>query len=372
MPFVLPTIGEINDFSGSNGLNVISTFSGCGGSSTGYKAAGYKVLVASEFMEKAADTYEANAPSTVVLRDDVRGISGADLLRHAGLGVGELDLFDGSPPCSSFSFSGLRTKAWGEEKHYSSGTHQRTDDLFFEYIRLIEDIKPKVFVAENVASLGMGTAKGYFVEIFRAMQACGYRVGAAQIVGEKLAIPQKRNRMIFVGVREDLGKDPVFPKPIDGRVTIGQACAGVTPPKVGEYQALREGTRTRQAWDRTDIFYDSGNLRHAYRSFFGFDARYNWFRLNPNDTAQTITAKVACLCHWSEPRTLSIHEAKRLSTFPDDFALTGKFTDQWERVGRAVPPMMMAHIGQTIAEEIFDVKMPTLLDKYLDNMGMTR
>ena len=372
MTFLLPTMAEINEFAGSNGLTVISTFSGSGGSSTGYKMAGYDVRVASEFVPAAVETYKANAPKTNVIDKDIRETSGAELLQAAGLAVGELDLFDGSPPCSSFSFSGLRDDAWGETKHYSGSISQRTDDLFAQYIRLIGEIQPKVFVAENVAGLAMGMAKGYLQEIYNGLVAQGYKVSVRQLVAERLCVPQKRNRLIIVGVRNDIDKDPVHPRPIDRKVPIKEAMQGVAPALVGDYQALREGTRTRQAWDRTDMFHDSGNLRHAYRSFFGFDARYNWFRLNPNDTAQAVTAKVACLLHWSEPRSLSIHECKRLQTFPDDFILTGSFPQKWERVGRAVPPVMMASIGQTIAEGIFGVKVRTPLDDYLERLGVKR
>src|SRR5690349_14191422 len=138
---IVPSIDEINGtYAGSNGFTAISTFAGGGGSSTGYKWAGYKVPVALEFVDKAAATYRANAPSTHVIEDDIRNVSAADILNHAGLDVGDLDVLDGSPPCQAFSNAGLKDKGWGEEKQYSGGYSQQTDDLFFEYIRLIDGI----------------------------------------------------------------------------------------------------------------------------------------------------------------------------------------------------------------------------------------
>jgi len=158
-----------------NGFNAISTFSGCGGSSLGYKMAGFRVLWASEFIPSAQQTYRANHPKTILDTRDIRQVKAEEILDAIGMKPGELDLFDGSPPCASFSTAGSREAGWGKVKKYSDGA-QRTDDLFYEFIRLVRGIQPKVFVAENVSGLVKGTAKGYFLEILAAMKASGYRV----------------------------------------------------------------------------------------------------------------------------------------------------------------------------------------------------
>ena len=152
---------------------VISTFSGCGGSSLGYKLAGCKILLANEFVPAARETYSANFPDTIVLDDDIRKITGQAILERVKLKKGELDILDGSPPCSAFSMAGSREKGWNKEKPYSDGIVQRVDDLYFEYIRLIREIQPRAFLSENVPALMSGAAKGYFNQIFREMQACG-------------------------------------------------------------------------------------------------------------------------------------------------------------------------------------------------------
>ncbi len=154
-----------------NGFNVISTFSGCGGSSLGYKMAGFRVLWANEFIPAAQETYRANHPATILDTRDIRKVTVESVLEATGLKAGELDLFDGSPPCASFSTSGLREKAWGKVKDYSD-TKQRVDDLFYEYTRLLKGLQPKVFIAENVSGLVKGTAKGQFIEILTALRAC--------------------------------------------------------------------------------------------------------------------------------------------------------------------------------------------------------
>ncbi|MDX5370580.1 MAG: DNA cytosine methyltransferase [Alphaproteobacteria bacterium] len=367
MIYRIPSIDEINAFAGSNGLNVISTFAGCGGSSTGYKMAGFKVLLACEFIAEAVKTYKENAPSTPVCDLDIREVSGDQLLQMAGIGVGELDVLDGSPPCSAFSMAGLRNDGWGVEKQYSGTTSQRVDDLFFEFARLVGEIQPKVFVAENVTGLVSGTAKGYFKEIFHALQAAtpGYRVAAQVLDSSKLGVPQIRRRLIFIGVREDIGRDPAFPTPLPFRIPLRLAIGDLPEPDRSDYDFLKPGTRTRMAYDYTDVIRDGGCFRYAYQRLYGIDARYNWFKLNPSKPCPTLTAKVNTFFRWDAPRSLSIQEGLRIQSFPDDFKLTGSRRQRWERIGRAVPPLMMGHVAKTVAEKIFDVERDTLVDQVI-------
>jgi len=209
-----------------NGLKVVSTFSGCGGSSTGYEMSGFDVAAAVEFIPLAAESYRLNHPKTTLLERDIREVDGAAIIEATGLDVGEIDIFDGSPPCEPFSTAGVRDKGWGQVRPYS-GKEQRSDDLFFEYARLVAELKPRVFIAENVTGLVKGKARGYFVAIHKALADLGYRVEARILDAQWLGVPQRRQRVIFVGVREDLGRDPVFPDPLPYRYTIREAFEAV-------------------------------------------------------------------------------------------------------------------------------------------------
>jgi DNA (cytosine-5)-methyltransferase 1 len=203
-----------------NGFTVASTFSGCGGSSLGYRMAGFRVLWASEFIPAARESYRVNAAEYTVLDGrDIRQIKANEVLSAIELGVGDLDLLDGSPPCAAFSEAGPREKSWGAIRRYSD-TAQRTDDLFFEFARLLRDLQPKTFIAENVSGLVRGKAKGYFKRIFAALKDCGYRVEARLLDAQWLGVPQSRRRLIFIGVRNDLGLAPVFPKPLPYRYSL--------------------------------------------------------------------------------------------------------------------------------------------------------
>ena len=126
--YAIPSMSEIAELE-PNGFKVVSTFAGCGGSSLGYRMAGFRVLWANEFVDAARDVYALNArPGTIIDGRDIRNVTPEEILAATGLKVGELDLLDGSPPCASFSTAGKRSKGWGKVKQYSD-TAQRSDDL---------------------------------------------------------------------------------------------------------------------------------------------------------------------------------------------------------------------------------------------------
>jgi len=209
-----------------NGLRVASTFSGCGGSCLGYTMAGYKVVWANEFVPIAQDSYRANFPNTTLDPRDVKLVQASDILTACGLGVGDLDLFDGSPPCQAFSTSSQREKGWGKPKKYEHGVSQNNEDLFFQYVRLVRDLQPKTFVAENVRGLTIGTSIGYFKQIIAELRSCGYIVEARVLDAKYLGVPQSRTRCFFVGIRNDVadkGYTPCFPSPFSYTYSIADA-----------------------------------------------------------------------------------------------------------------------------------------------------
>lgn len=227
-----------------NGLRVASTFSGCGGSSLGYRMAGYRVVWCNEFVPAARESYAANAdPATIINPADIRELTGADLLAEAGLSLGELDLLDGSPPCAAFSTAGHREGGWGQVRKYSD-TAQRVDDLFYEFARLVRDVQPRAFVAENVSGLVKGTAKGYFKAILQTLIGCGYRVEARLLDARWLGVPQSRARLFFVGVRNDLGRGPVFPDPLPYYYSIRDAIM------LPDHDLVMQRTGDQFQWER--------------------------------------------------------------------------------------------------------------------------
>lgn len=353
-PYRIPTMVETNALP-RNGLRVISTFAGGGGSSLGYRMAGFKVLAASEFVPAAADVYELNATDgTIVIRDDIREISGRDILDRVGLDVGELDVLDGSPPCSAFSSIGKKSAGWGAEKRYSD-TRQVVDDLFFEFSRIVGDVKPRVFVAENVAGLGRGQTQGYFMRIYRDLESQGYRVKAKVLNAKWLGIPQNRPRLIFVGVREDQPFEPVHPKPLRYQYTIadvlphitGQVDVGVGFADPGWRPAHRNVSKCVGSTPSVP----SGRFPMSL-----IESKGPTITKDPETGADLTT--VSDFTRRALPnrtlRRLTIPELRIISSFPADFELTGSYLQRWERLGRAVPPLMMRAIASTLAERMLD------------------
>jgi len=369
-PYKVPSMEEIRALPW-NGFTAASTFSGCGGSSTGYRMAGFKLLWASEFIDAARDSYKANAaPHTIVDGRDIREVQPEDILKATGLKLGELDLFDGSPPCASFSTAGKREAGWGKVKKYSD-KEQRTDDLFFEYSRLIRGLQPKTFVAENVSGLIKGTAKGYFLEILKELKSCGYRVSCKVLDAQWLGVPQARQRTIFVGVREDLGIDPVHPKPLPYRYSVRDALPWIVKAEhdtsgqfsVGDITDRPACTVTTSqhlfatAEPETDITRYAIGAELEPEMIIGNDAfKPKWGKIS-SGPCPTILASGAHggsgeIRTATEKRKFTIAELKRICGFPDDFILKGTYAQQWERCGRAVPPVMMSHIAATVRDEI--------------------
>lgn len=375
-PYKVPSMEEIRSLPW-NGFTAASTFSGCGGSSTGYRMAGFKILWASEFIDAARDSYKANAaPYTIVDGRDIREVQPEDILKATGLNPGELDLFDGSPPCASFSTAGKREAGWGKVKKYSD-KEQRTDDLFFEFTRMIRGIQPKTFVAENVSGLIKGTAKGYFLEILKELKACGYRVSCKVLDAQWLGVPQARQRTIFVGVREDLGLDPVHPKPLAYRYSVRDALPWIVdarqtkvfnePDRVfaetpsPTITTLGIGAKRNDCCiveAETDISrYAIGAEWDKLKPGEQSDKYFNLVRTDPGKPSPTVcgshgNSSTAGIKHPHEKRKFTIAELKRICGFPDDFILKGTYAQQWERCGRAVPPVMMSHIAATVRDEI--------------------
>lgn len=253
--------------------------------------------------------------------------------------------------CKSFSTSGSRDSGWGEVKKYSTGgIFQRTDDLFFEFIRLLDGLQPKVFVAENVTGLVKGTARGYFKEILAAMVACGYKVKAASINGAFCRTPQARERIIYMGVRQDLGIEPSYPAPSYGYTALDALHDVVnTSEELAECTYLVPGHFLHKAWHLTtpgDNFIAAAKRMKGKASYFDY-RRLGWYKPAP-----TIKATPGGLYHPDETRSLTIRELKRLSTLPDDFILTGGYNQQWERCGRLVPPLMYKFIADHVRDEI--------------------
>ena len=369
------TLQDVVNASNQNKFNVISTFAGGGGSSTGYRLAGGKILCINEFVEEAQNTYRENYPDTPILPGDIKQLSGKDFLDVAKLDVGELDILDGSPPCSAFSVAGKlshsrdgkHSDGWGQTKNYSDGKMvENIEDLFFEFLRVADDIKPKVIIGENVKGLTIGEAKQYFNKIQNTFEDIGYDVVAKVLDSRYFGISQTRTRVFFIGVRNDITEKAglnfmtignVFPQELPDVVPLKDALIDL------EYDE-EEVKYLTDKFSKTAYWRDTGSKMEIDppKVLTGMDYHpkghhFNLKRVSQYQPAPTLTAMgsndtTAGAFHWAEPRKLTIGELKRIQSLPDDFKLTGKWNQKSERIGRMVPPLMMKAIADSVYNKV--------------------
>lgn len=310
---------------------VISTFAGGGGSSLGYSMAGYRELLAVEWDNNAIETFKLNFPDVPVYHGDIAKLSVDECLELAGIEPEELDILDGSPPCQGFSTAGKRN------------LDDPRNQLFREYVRLLQGLKPKVFVMENVSGMVKGKMKLVFADILRELRASGYVVSARLLNAMYFHVPQSRQRMIFIGVREDLGIGPSHPKAESRPITVREAWEKVALPEIDcNIQQFAIG----KEWKKLN----QGEKSKKYQSLVKAD--FN----KPSPTLTKMsgeTLSAASVVHPFECRKYSKNEAARVGSFPDNYKWL-EWADCLYRIGNSVLPLMMEAIARHIKENILD------------------
>ncbi|HEY3876475.1 MAG TPA: DNA cytosine methyltransferase [Candidatus Kapabacteria bacterium] len=320
-------------------FTVISIFSGCGGSSLGYRTAGGKVLLAVEWDDNAAETYRLNFPDTPIYHGDIGKLSVEEILERTGLQPQELDLFDGSPPCQGFSLAGRRSM------------RDDRNQLFREYVRLLRGLQPKVFVMENVAGMVRGNMRFIFTEILKELQASGYKVKARVMNAKFFGVPQSRERIIFIGVRTDLGILPSHPV---GSAKVISAASSLKDVSFDpdEHAMLLAAGKKYAAYASWPLLKPGGK-----RTDLGVKNGYSCVKVFPDRPCPTVTKNdgnltMHGLMHWSEQRRFTVAEYKRFQSFPDSFRFAGSYKDAVQRIGNSVPPLFMQRIAEHIRNRI--------------------
>lgn len=309
---------------------VISTFAGAGGSLTGYLMAGYRDLLAVEWDDNAVATLRANYPDLDIYHGDIAALTVDEVLRRTGLQSGELDILDGSPPCQGFSTAGKRL------------IDDPRNQLFREYVRLLRGLQPKVFVMENVSGMVKGKMKLIFVDILKELKDSGYRVSARLLNAMWFNVPQSRQRMIFIGVRDDLGIEPSHPKAEAQPVTVREAIVGcdevLAAPKWRDFNL--------KLWSRQRVGQSGINGKYFNH------VRMDFSKPSPTIPKSVVFGGFAGLYCETIPRSLSIGEIMRLGSIPDYYLLNGNYESRLNRIGNSVPPLFMEAIARHIRTNI--------------------
>lgn len=319
-----------------NAPTVISTFAGCGGSSLGYSMAGFRELLANEWDDNAVQTFKLNFPDVPVIQGDIAKLTVEQVLELTGLQPGELDVFDGSPPCQGFSTAGKRVM------------DDPRNQLFREYVRLLRGLQPKVFVMENVSGMVKGKMKLIFADILRELKASGYKVSARLLNAMYFNVPQSRQRLIFIGVREDLGIEPSHPKAESRPVTLREAVYEIN--SIGGELTKELAEIGKSALPGED--FATTRIRLGAKNRKNFSTKKLSWNKPSNTVPKLMGFSMSGLVHPDVNNMLSIDALMRVGSFPDNFIFIGDDKTKWARIGNSVPPLFMRSIARHIRTEI--------------------
>jgi DNA (cytosine-5)-methyltransferase 1 len=325
----------------NNGLKVFSTFSCGGGSSMGYKLAGFNIEGFCEIDPKMASIYIKNHNPKYRFIMPIQ-----DFKTQVPKELIDIDILDGSPPCSVFSMAGNREGDWGKVKAFREGqSRQRLDDLFFHFIDLASVMKPKVIIAENVTGLVKGGARGYVKEILREFNSAGYIPQLFQLNSSRMGVPQSRERVFFVARRNDLILDSLQLEFKESPISVIEAIGNVTNMKGARpLEKSVIGARDFCIRKQTSRVSDWKIATTGKSSFF------NHIVLLPFKPSPTQIAGNRHI-HWAEDRRLSDLEVSRLQSFPDDYDYCGE--DAGYVCGMSVPPLMMQRLALEVGRQWF-------------------
>ena len=319
---------------------VISTFAGCGGSSLGYKWAGFHELLAIDFEAHAVETFKLNFPDVDVWQADIRQVTSEAILKRCNIKQGDLDVLDGSPPCQGFSTAGKRK------------VNDSRNDLAFEFVRLIEGLRPRAFVMENVSGMAKGGMKGRFNEILAALKATGYHVEVRTLNAMYYGVPQSRERIIFIGMRD--GQEIKWPEK-QKLITVREAISDLTDEQDAsiDHVWIDESSNGRNTkwWNKTKTMKQGIRFAPGHRVDY-WDHPASTI-ITPSTATMMMPPYIRCLNrHPLFIRTYSLLEMKRLMSFSDDFKFPGEWSKGFYRLGNAVPPKMMQAIAEAILPQV--------------------
>lgn len=324
-----------------NNYNVFSCFSCGGGSTMGYKLAGYNVIGNCEIDKKINEVYVTNHKPKYNYCIPIQQMND---LEDYPQELYNLDILDGSPPCSTFSLAGEREKNWGKSKKFREGqAYQVLDDLFFEFIKLANKLRPKIIVAENVKGILMGNAKGYVNLIIKKLEEAGYRTQIFLLNSARMGVPQKRERVFFISTREDLNFPKLQLEFNEKFITYGEI-------KDKEYKPINKDTMLYQRWLRRSKK-DNSLCDTVERTENGKISSYNTSYVKDDRIPKTLAAGGLFL-RFDVPGSISDRDLKLIQTFPQDFNF---LTQNVQYIcGMSVPPIMMKKLAEQIKIQLLD------------------
>jgi DNA (cytosine-5)-methyltransferase 1 len=315
----------------------------------GYKLAGCDVIAANDIDPEMAWHYKRNLQPKHYFLCPIRELLTAQLPDE----LLNLDILDGSPPCSTFSMAGSREKAWGKNKLFREGqAKQVLSDLFFDYLDLVDRLKPKVAIAENVKGMILGNAKGYTKMVMARFREIGYIPQLFLVNAADCGVPQRRERVFFCAVRDDIKVAPLKLSPKHRWISAGEATADLQVLTEKEKKDTIAPPSYVAGWKYTEEggSLSDGKVRAGLRAG-GFYAK----RVHSGSVMNALTSQDQHWLHWHSPRLLTFREWKRLGSFPDDYhAKTDKIGKYM--IGMSVPPRMTEQVARAVCSQWLGVQ----------------
>ncbi len=348
-------------------MNVIDLFAGCGGLSKGFMDAGFNIIVGVDNDQAALNTFVRNHNGAKSLNADLSKQETFDEIVHIA-GDKSIDIIIAGPPCQGFSLTGPRNFDDPRNK------------LYLAVLEMVRQYQPKGFIIENVPGMATMYEGQVKEEVLRRFRNMGYNIECKILCAADYGVPQMRKRLIYMGVRGDIGF-PVFPEPIltpEKYISCREAIDDLPPreKELGkefdsycskphtEYQRLMRGncsilsnhiaTAHKQfVKDTIALVPEGGNWRDLPEGV-GENRRFHeaWTRYDGNKPSRTIDTGHRNHFHYQYNRVPTIRENARLQSFPDDFVFTGTKTQQNRQVGNAVPPLLGYYLGKTLKKII--------------------
>lgn len=323
-----------------HGLKVFSTFSCGGGSTMGYKLAGFDVIAANDIDPRMKEVYLLNHTPKHYFLCPVKDLINKELPKE----LYDIDILDGSPPCSVFSEAGRKEENWGKKKVFREGqASQILDDLFFDFIDLAEKLKPKVVIAENVKGMLIGNAKGYIKLINKKFNAKGYDIQIFLLNGASMGLPQKRERLFFIAKRKDLNFPKINLNFNEEKILVSEILEKNATPLYNLTPKTKKLLKYKKYGDR--------DLAEINQRVFKKYSYYSHVLIYPKQVFPTLTAQGHLFTYFNLERTPSKLELQRVSSFPLDYNFGREKPDYV--MGMSVPPVMMAQVSRQVYLQFF-------------------
>lgn len=341
-------------------MRSISLFSGCGGLDLGLHDVGFKTVLASDSEALCAETWRQNMPATPFIVGRIGDLSRSDLVARLGGKISDIDLIAGGPPCPPFS----KSRFYRKEKPRALDDPNGWETIN-GYLNMLDWVRPRAFILENVKGLAYKVHAEALATIIERAEKLGYKVSNAVLNSADYGVPQIRERCFVVG---SLGSRIELPKPTHSNdpssallpwVTAGEVLSDLDTEEnasdEGHFAGGQHNGLLHQVPPGDNYLYFTEKRGHP-EPRFKWRGRYWSFllKLSPDMPSWTIQARRSNNMgpfHWRS-RILRISEIKRLQTFPDAFALAGTIEQQWRQIGNAVPPLLAAAVGRSVAEAI--------------------